>query len=72
MTTSGSIVSGRGLVGELSRFNFWMEYLYDSQIRDMTKKCGGEVGNLIAWPEVKYYIVGDVAHIPRTTCIKPG
>ena len=72
MTSSGSVVPGRGLIGDLSRFNFWLASLSPYNIKRMAKKCGGEMGDLVAWSEVKYYIVDDVSYKPETTCIKPG
>lgn len=70
--SSGNVVSGRGLVGELSRFNWWLKCLKTWQVVQMSRKCGNEIGNLIAWPDLKYSIVGDVEYIPGTSCIKPG
>ena len=72
VTSSGSVVPGRGLIGDLSRFNFWLASLSPYNIQRMAKKCGGEMGDLVAWSEVKYYIADDVSYKPETTCIKPG
>ena len=65
-------MAGEGLIGVLSRFNVWLQQLYPSEVEKFSKQCGGEVGDLVSWPEVKYYIVGDVELTSGTTCVKPG
>jgi hypothetical protein len=69
---TGNIVAGEGLIGVLSRFNVWLQQLYPSEVETFSKQCGGEVGDLVSWPEVKYYVVGDVELTSGTTCVKPG
>ncbi len=72
MNIGGTIVPGRGLIGELSRFNFWFGRLSKWKVSKVAVKCGSEAGDLVAWPEVKYYIVGNVEYISGTTCVNPG
>ena len=72
MDQAGSIIANNGLVGVLTRFNFWLKEFKSWDVEDMAKHCGGDVGTLVSWPEVKYYIVGDVERTSGTTCVKPG
>ena len=69
---NGDVVTGRGMVGELSRFNWWDRNIFSWEREEMFQRCGTEVGEFLAWPQLKYWIVGDVEILEGTTCIKPG
>ena len=71
VTLSGGIAAGTWLIGDLSRFNLWIKSFSPSEIENMAKKCGGETGDIVAWPEIKYYIEEHVEY-HASTCIKPG
>ncbi|KAL9958731.1 hypothetical protein ACROYT_G035785 [Oculina patagonica] len=47
---------GRSFSGYLSHFNMWNIEMSDEKIQRMSLGCGAEVGNLIPWPEVKWWV----------------
>ncbi|XP_028403045.1 uncharacterized protein LOC114525810 [Dendronephthya gigantea] len=70
VTMSGEVVQGSRLIGDLSRFNIWIKKYSADEIKEMAKKCGSETGDIVAWPEIKYYIEKHVEY-DATTCVKP-
>ena len=69
---TGEIIQGSGMIGDLTRFNLWAKRFVASEVRTMAQKCGNEVGNILGWPQLSYWIIGDVEILEGTTCIKPG
>lgn len=57
--TKGYLVIGR-FKGNLTHFNMWDEYIDDvSRIKDLTSSWL-LVGNIVPWPEVQFWRIGNV------------
>ena len=57
--------------GVITRFNIWDEELDNKTVNEYSTFCGEEEGNIIAWPEVKLSISGEVEIVEGDECF-PG
>ena len=57
--------------GVITRFNIWDEELDNKTVNEYSTFCGEEEGNIIAWPEVKLSISGEVEIVEGDDCF-PG
>ena len=69
---NGQFTVDQTMNGELSCFNWWHRQFTVEEIKQMSRKCSGEAGDILAWPQLKYWIVGNVEILEGTTCNKPG
>ena len=55
--------------GEISHVNVWDMNMNNQQMEDLATMCGEETGNLVAWPDLKHHVYGNVQVINSSGCI---
>lgn len=64
----GYLVIG-GFKGSLTLFNLWDEYIDDSsRIEKLAHACSSLIGNVVPWPEVQVWRVGNVHKKDSSLC----
>ena len=71
-TSLNNFDTGRSYAGYLSHFNMWNIEISDDKIKRMSLGCGAEVGNLIPWPEVKWWATNQVKIERPSSCTSRG
>ena len=71
-TGLGYLIVG-GFEGSLTRFNMWDEYIDDSsRIKHMAHACSSFTGNVVPWPEVQLWRIGNVRKNNSSLCKLSG
>lgn len=58
-----------GFEGSLTSFNMWDEYINNtSRIENLAHACSSTTGNIVPWPEVQLWRVGNVGKKNSSLC----
>lgn len=67
-TRLGFLIIGR-FSGTLTGFNMWDKYIDDtSRIEQLAHACSSLTGNVVPWPEVQLWRVGNVGKTNASLC----
>lgn len=59
--------------GSLTGFNLWDEYIVDhSRIQNIAHACSSHTGNIVPWPEVQIWRIGNVGKKSSSICSFSG
>ena len=71
-TELGYLIIGE-LNGSLTGFNLWDEYIADhSRIQILAHACSSLTGNIVPWPEIQIWRIGNVGKKNSTLCTFSG
>ena len=60
------------IIGEMSQFNIWENIITSGDILGMSRGCLADVGNVIAWTLVQFWLRDNVMKKTPSTCTSAG